>query len=138
MSSVLNPYLGFRDNAREALEFYKSVFSGDVQISTFEEFHASEDPAEAQKVMHGVLKAPNGITFMCSDTPNAMEFHDGGNINMSLSGDNDEELTGYFNKLSEGGTPGVPLEKAPWGDKFGMFTDKFGIKWMVNIAGKAA
>jgi PhnB protein len=65
-----------------------------------------------------------------------MEFKPGSNISISLSGDNEEELRGYWNKLSEGGTIGMPLEKAPWGDTFGMLTDKFGIGWMVNVAGK--
>ena len=75
---------------------------------------------------------------MASDTPNGMEYHTGANISMSLSGDNEAELTGYFQKLSAGGTLGMPLEKAPWGDTFGMCTDKFGVNWLVNIAGPKA
>jgi len=134
MKSSLNPYLGFKDNAREALEFYQSVFGGKLEIHTFKEYHASEDPAEENKVMHGMLEADNGITFMAADTPNSMEYQTGSNISMSLSGDNDEELSGYFAKLSEGGNIFMPLGNAPWGDKFGMFTDKFGVKWMVNIS----
>jgi PhnB protein len=57
---------------------------------------------------------------------------------MSLSGDNDAELSGYFEKLSDGGTIREPLRAAPWGDKFGMLTDQFGIEWLVNIAGPKA
>jgi PhnB protein len=71
-----------------------------------------------------------------SDTPNHMEFHEGARISMSLSGDDEEKLRGYWDKLSEGGTPIMPLEKADWGDTFGMLIDKFGIQWMVNITGK--
>jgi PhnB protein len=134
--SKLNPYLNFKDNAREAMEFYKSVFSGTLTISTFKEFHASDDPAEDDKVMHSVLKADNGITFMAADTPNSMEYKPGAVISMSLSGDNKEELTGYFNKLAEGGTVIMPLEPAMWGDTFGMLIDKFGIRWMVDIIGE--
>lgn len=136
MGSSLNPYLSFRDNAREAMEFYHTVFGGKLDMQTFKEFHASQDPAEDDKIMHAMLTADNGIVFMASDTPNNMEYHPGSNISMSLSGDNAEELTGYYEKLSAGGTMGMPLEKAPWGDTFGMLTDKFGIPWLVNIAGQ--
>jgi len=132
----LNPYISFKDNAREAMEFYKTVFGGKLTLNTFKEFHASDDASEENKIMHAVLEADNGITFMASDTPNKMEYQAGKNISMSLSGDNEEELRGYWGKLSEGGTPMMPLEKAPWGDTFGMLTDKFGIAWMVNITGK--
>lgn len=135
MGSSLNPYLSFRDNAREAMEFYHTVFGGKLDMQTFKEFHASQDPAEDDKIMHAMLTADNGIVFMASDTPNNMEYHPGSNISMSLSGDNAEELTGYYEKLSAGGTIGMPLEKAPWGDTFGMLTDKFGIPWLVNISG---
>jgi len=138
MPSRLNPYLSFRDNAREAMTFYKTIFDGKLSLATFEEFHASQDPAENNKIMHSMLEAPNGIVFMASDTPNSMEYSPGGNISMSLSGDDESELRDYFEKLSAGGTVHMPLEKAPWGDTFGMLTDKFGIEWMVNIAVKTA
>jgi PhnB protein len=138
MNSQLNPYLSFKDNARQAMEFYKSVFGGKLTVSTFEEFHASQDPSEADKIMHSVLEAENGITFMAADTPNSMEFNPGTNISMSLSGGDEAELRGYFEKLAAGGMVAMPLEKAPWGDTFGMCTDKFGINWMVNINGQPA
>lgn len=136
MQSRLNPYLGFRDSAREAMEFYKSVFGGKLDLNTFKEFHASQDPSEDDKIMHSMLEADNGIIFMAADTPNSMEYKPGANISMSLSGDNEPELRGYFEKLSAGGSVTMPLEKAPWGDTFGMLTDKFGINWMVNISGQ--
>lgn len=136
MQSRLNPYLGFKDNAREAMEFYQSVFGGELQVSTFKEFQASQNPEEDNKVMHAMLEAENGITFMASDTPASMEHKPGNNITMSLSGDNESELRGYWDKLSEGGKVVMPLERAPWGATFGMVSDKFGIDWMVNIAEK--
>ena len=138
MSSRLNPYISFKDTARDAMEFYKSVFGGKLTISTFKEFGASEDPAEANKVMHSMLEADNGITFMGSDTPNSMQYQEGARVSMALSGDSVAELSGYFEKLSVGGAVKMPLAKAPWGDMFGMLTDKFGIDWMVNVAGKKA
>jgi len=136
MQSKLNPYLSFRDNARQAMEFYKTVFGGKLTMNTFGEFHASEDPSEENKIMHAMLEAENGITFMAADTPNGMEFRSGTSMSMSLSGNNEAELRGYFEKLSSGGMITMPLEKAPWGDTFGMLTDQFGISWMVNIAGQ--
>jgi PhnB protein len=138
VQSRLNPYLSFRDNARQAMEFYKTVFGGTLTVSTFKEFHASQDPGEADKVMHSMLEAENGITFMASDTPNGMEYRPGTNMSMSLSGDNEPELRGYYEKLSAGGRVNMPLDKAPWGDTFGMLTDKFGVNWLVNITGRRA
>jgi PhnB protein len=131
----LNPYISFKDNARQAMEFYQSVFGGKVEIHDFKEYHASSDPSEDNKVMHSMLTADNGMIFMAADTPNAMEYKPGASITMSLSGGNDEELSAFFNKLADGGTITMPLEKAPWGDKFGMVADKFGVNWMVNIHG---
>jgi PhnB protein len=136
MQSKLNPYLNFMDNTREAMEFYKTVFGGKLTMSTFKEYHASQDPSEDNKIMHSVLEADNGITFMASDTPNRMEYKPGTNYSMSLTGDNEAELKGYFEKLSAGGNIIMPLEKAPWGDTFGLLTDKFGVSWLVNIAGQ--
>jgi PhnB protein len=133
MQSELNPYLNFRDSARQAMEFYQGVFGGTLEMSTFKEFHVSEEPAEDDKVMHSVLRAGNGMTILASDIPNRMEYAPGTNFSLSLSGDDEAELRGYFDKLAEGGTVTMPLEKAPWGDAFGMLQDRFGVSWLVNI-----
>jgi PhnB protein len=138
MPSRLNPYLNFTDKARDAMEFYKSVFGGNLEMHTFKEYNASQDPSEDDKIMHSMLEADNGITFMAADTPKDMEFQAGNNYSMSLSGDDESELSGYYDKLAAGGAVIMPLEQAPWGDKFGMVTDKYGIQWMVNIAGQGA
>jgi PhnB protein len=138
MQSKLNPYLNFKDNTREAMEFYRTVFGGKLELSTFKDYHASQDSSEDNLIMHSVLEAENGITFMASDTPSRMEFRPGTNMSMSLSGDNEAELTAYFEKLSAGGMVTMPLQKAIWGDSFGMCTDKFGVQWLVNIAGQKA
>ncbi len=131
--SQLNPYISFKDNAKQAMEFYQTVFGGKVETHTFKEFHAAQDPSDEDLVMHSMLTADNGIVFMASDTPKHMEYKPGNNMSMSLSGTDDAELSGYFTKLSAGGTVTMPLEKAIWGDKFGMLVDKFGISWLVNI-----
>jgi len=138
MQSKLNPYISFRGNAREAMEFYKTVFGGKLELSTFGESGMTDHQAVPEQIMHGMLIADNGITLMGADTPDGMEYKSGSNISISLSGDNEEELSGYFNKLADGGTVAQPLTKAPWGDTFGMVADKYGTFWMVNIAGPKA
>jgi PhnB protein len=134
MQTKLNPYLNFKDNAREAMEFYKSIFGGKLQLNTFKEFHASKDPSEDNLIMHSVLKADNGIEFMASDTPRRMENKPIAGFNMSLIGDDEIELRGYFEKLAADGNITMPLDKAIWGDTFGMCTDKFGVNWLINIS----
>ncbi len=133
MQARLNAYLNFKDNSREAMEFYQTVFGGKLEINTFKEFGMSQDPSEDDKVMHSQLEADNGIIFMGSDTPDSMEFTPGTNMVMALNGDDESTLRGYWDKLSEGGMVTMPLENAPWGDTFGMLVDKYGVSWMVDI-----
>ena len=135
MTTRLNPYLSFRDTTRQAMEFYRSVFGGELAMNTFGEFHASQDPSEQDKIMHAMLTAPNGFVLMAADTPNSMEFKPGNGYAISLSGDDGAAIGGWWDKLSAGGTVTMPLAKQIWGDMFGMCTDKFGVSWMVNIAG---
>lgn len=134
MASRLNPYIQFKDNAREALEFYQGVFGGDLAISTFGDYGDPGQPG-ADGVMHGQLESPSGYTIMAADTPPGMDHTPGTNVALSLSGDDAAELRGYWDKLVDGGQVQVPLEKQMWGDEFGMCADRFGIGWMVNIAG---
>ena len=134
MSTKLNPYISFRDNAKQAMEFYQSVFGGELTLSTFGENQASEDPAEQDKIMHGMLVTENGLTLMGADTPKAMSYTPGDNYSVSLSGEDEDELRRYWDGLSAEGTVAMPLERAPWGDMFGMCADKFGVSWLVNIA----
>ena len=135
MASRLNPYLSFKDNARAAMDFYKTVFGGELTVSTFGEGNMARDPSEKDKVMHSQLVVSNGYWLMASDTPASMG-QPRPNGTVSLSGDDEAALKGYWDKLSAGATITMPLEKAPWGDSFGMLIDKFGVPWMVNIAGK--
>jgi PhnB protein len=133
MGITLNPYLNFRGNAREAMEFYQGVFGGTLNLATFADYHAASDPSENDLIMHADLDAPGGIRFMGADTPIKMKFTPGTNFSMSLSGEDEAELRGFYEKLADGGAVTMPLEKAPWGDTFGMCTDRFGISWLVNI-----
>ena len=135
---VLNPYLNFTDKAEEVLNFYQSVLGGEVEMSRFGDMADSlpSPLAEEHKnlLMHGVLKN-DYLQIMVADSAPMGPSEVGGNIHLSLSGDDEAALTKYYEGLSAGGQIAEPLAKAPWGDTFGMFVDKFGIKWMVNIAG---
>ncbi|MGW4766734.1 VOC family protein [Nocardia sp. NPDC004278] len=133
MASRLNPYISFGDTARAALEFYRDVFDGTLSIQTFGDMGDKDAPG-ADLVMHGTLETPSGFTLMASDTPPGMEYKPGSSISISLSGDDADELRGYWDELTAGGTITVPLEKQMWGDEFGMCMDRFGIAWMVNIS----
>lgn len=136
MSAILNPYLNFRGNAREAAEFYESVFGGELTITTFAE-NGDPYPGEGGKIMHAQLETPSGFTLMVSDVVKSMGYTAGeNNFSVSLSGakGDEAELRGYWDRLSDGATIPQPLETAPWGATFGMLTDRFGVMWLVNIS----
>ena len=137
MPTVLNPYLNFRGTTREAMEFYLGVFGGDLQVTTFADFHASQDPAEDHLVMHSRLITDAGHVLMAADAPARMPLTPGDSVSVSLGGEEVEQLRSYWDALSEGATVTVPLAESPWGDSFGMLTDRFGVHWLVNIAGAA-
>ena len=139
MSTELSPYINLRSGARALLEFYASVLGGEPTFSTFAEFGMADDPADADLVMHGQLATPGGLTIMAADTPSSMEVSPVGGVSLSLFGgpEDEAEMRRFWDGLLEGGTQTVPLELAPWGDVFGMLVDKFGVPWMVNIAGPA-
>jgi PhnB protein len=132
MTARLNPYVSFENNARQAMEFYKGVFGGTLTVSTFGELGAPDSP-DADKVMHSQLETDGGFTLMAADTPAGMQRNPGDTITISLSGDDADQLHGYWERLSDGGNVTMPLEKQVWGDEFGMCVDRFGVPWMVNI-----
>jgi PhnB protein len=132
VSSRLNPYIAFAGTAREAMEFYKSVFGGTLTLNTFGELGAP-DPALNDKIMHSMLETDAGYTIMASDTAPGMQITPGNNTTISLSGDDDAALRSYWEKLAASGTVTMPLEKQVWGDEFGQLTDRYGIPWMINI-----
>jgi PhnB protein len=137
MSMRLNPYIQFGTNTAEALEFYRSVFGGDVVLSHFKDY--GTEGADGDLVMHGQIETPAGFTIMAADTPSFMSGPaTESNITVSLSGDDAETLRGYWQGLSEGAEVGTPLEKQMWGDEFGQLTDRYGVGWLVNISGQQA
>lgn len=130
---TLNPYIFFRGDCREAMEFYKDIFGGELYIQTHEESGESTSPEMKDKVMHASLT--NGLVdLMGSDTEKASAK--AAKITLSLNGSDEEKLRDIFNHLSEGGEMLYPLKKEFWGDTFGSFIDKYGVEWMVNIAAK--
>lgn len=139
MPVLLTPYLSFRAEAREAMEFYHSVFGGELTLSTFGDFDANENPAEADKIMHGHLVAGD-LNLMGADTPNEMPFEAGTNFAVSLNGGPEDEarLREYWERLLEDGDVTVDLDTSPWGDTFGMLVDRYGIQWMISIGRPSA
>lgn len=136
MASI-NPYLTFNGNAEEAFNFYRSVFGGEFAggINRFKDSPGSEQMSaqDQQKVMHVALPIGQGDMLMASDTFESMgPFIAGNNFSVSLHPDSEEEAIRLFNGLSDGGKVTMPLDKTFWAKLFGMFTDKFGIQWMVN------
>jgi PhnB protein len=131
MSSRLNPYLSFNGNAREALEFYASVFGGNLSTMKFGDM--GRQGPDADRIMHGQLDTDAGYTLMAADITSDMQPSSISGVTVSLSGDDSARLHGYWDQLSAGGTVTMPLEKQAWGDEFGMCMDRFGVPWMVNI-----
>jgi PhnB protein len=133
MASRLNPYLNFDGTARQALEFYQSVFGGELNLTTFAEMGGQDSP-DANKIMHGQLETEAGYTIMAADATAEMGYNGIHGFGVSLSGDDGDLLRGYWEKLSASGQATMPLQKQAWGDEFGMCTDKFGVPWLVNIS----
>lgn len=137
--TTINPYLTFNGNCEEAFNFYKSIFGGEFPyVGKFNEM--PEDPrfpvpeSEKNKIMHISLPISKETTLMGSDSSEAFGHasFQGNNFSISINTDTAEEATRIFTKLSVDGKINMPLEKAFWGALYGLFTDKFGIHWMVN------
>jgi PhnB protein len=133
MEPVLSPYLNFSGKAADAMKFYQSILGGELTVQTFGDVQMAQSPEDEKKVMHASLN--NGqLSLMASDGPPGREVAFGNNVHLSIVGPDGKQLIEFFNKLAEGGTIDMPLEKQFWGDTFGMLTDKFGVHWMINIS----
>lgn len=136
MTIALVPNLRFDGNAREAVEFYHRVFGGELGLLTFGEGMGETDPEIAERVMHASLYLERGIHLMVSDVPQEGEVDTNGIMTLSsddADGQDAEKLTSWWELLQEDAEVTMPLEQAPWGDRFGSLTDRFGIKWMLSI-----
>jgi PhnB protein len=129
----LNPYLQFQDRAREAMDFYRGVFGGDLTMQTFAEGGMSGAAVNDDRIMHAQLVTSHNLVLMASDVPDGVPYEPGSAISISLSGDDEPALRGFYDALSDGGTVIEPLTPAPWGDIFGACVDRFGTSWMFNI-----
>lgn len=137
MATRLNPYLSFAGDASDALAFYQDVFGGELTVNHFGDF-GTDDHGIGDQVMHGQLETASGLTLMAADMLPGETLRAGNNLAISLSGDDAEEMRGYWQDLSDGGTVTVELATQPWGDEFGMCVDRFGITWLVNVVDRNA
>ena len=136
MTVRLNPYLSFRDDAREAMDLLpigvrRRAHRLDVRRVPRQR---GSRPSRTRSCTP-TLETPDGLVLMGADTPNSMEYRPQAGVSVSLSGDDEGRLRGCWERLSEGGTVVMPFEKAPWGDTFGMCVDRFGTSWMINATG---
>ena len=135
--ATVNPYLNFNGNTEEAFNFYKSVFGGEfITVQRFKDTPEADKIAEADrdKIMHIALPIGKGTILMATDALESMghPLTVGNNFYMSVNANSEKEADKLFKSLSAGGRVTIPIEKAFWGAYFGMFTDKFGIQWMIN------
>jgi PhnB protein len=135
MVTRLNPYITFSGNAREAMEFYQTVFGGELDISPWGDMPdmPGNSPEMHDKLMHSMLTVSDEVTLMGADMPDSAGPKDSP-IAVSLSGEDEDQLRGWWDRLSDGAEITAPFEKAPWGDTFGQLNDKFGVTWMINVA----
>lgn len=140
MTIRLNPYLNFHGNTREVLTFYQTALGGSLDLMQYDSIPGMMgDDDEGAKIMHGQLDTQDGLTIMAADYPASMkELPDAtlGGQSVCVSGDDSERITAIWHALTLGATITEPFAQAPWGDTFGMLTDRFGVAWMVSLAGK--
>jgi PhnB protein len=136
MTARVTPYLNFGGDAREAMEFYRSIFGGALDITTFADLHRAQDAGQENLVAHSMLRGATGVMIMGSDILSE-EYESGGSFSMALGGD-EAELTEYWGRLSEGGTITVPFARSAWGALHGQCTDKFGTAWLLNVTAGSA
>lgn len=135
MSITTTTHLNFRGDARAALEFYRSVFGGELTAISYQDAAAVRNPSEANQIMWGQVIAPNGFHIMAYDVPSAMPWERGnGSFFVSVRGDAAPEISAIWEKLSSGATVLQPLAPAAWSPLYGMLADRFGITWVLDVA----
>lgn len=135
MTIHVSNHLNFRGDAREALEFYQTVFGGDITIVTYKDAHAVQEQSEASQVMWGQVTAESGFRVMAYDVPSRLPWDQGKNaFFVSVRGDSAQEITALWEKLSAGATIAQPLAPAGWSPLYGMLKDRFGVTWVLDVA----
>lgn len=136
MTIAITPYLQFDGDARAAVEFYRRVFGGELGLMTFGEGMGDTNPETSSRVMHASLYLDRGIHLMASDVAPGMGLASNGTLSLSSDGEDGSDvdrLMSWWELLQEDAVVSMPLEQAPWGDRFGQLTDRFGVTWMVSI-----
>lgn len=127
----ITPYITFKGNCRQAIEFYKTALGAEVLfLQTFGESPMS-DMGPAENIMHSTIRIGDS-TVMMSDDPNPQAAASDGNISLAIGLDDPGQAKKVFGNLAQDGSVIMPLEKTFWAEAFGMLTDKFGVKWMIN------
>lgn len=137
MTISTTTHLNFRGNAREALEFYQSVFGGEVTAFSYTQANAVQRPEEADQVIWGQVASDAGFRVMAYDVPASLAW-DAGVIPVfvSVRGDDEAEITGYWQKLIAGGSVVQDLGPAGWSSLYGMVRDRFGVTWVLDVMGQ--
>lgn len=134
MTITVTPHLNFRDSAREALEFYTSVFGGDLTIISYADM-GNPDPATADRVVWGQVAAENGFRIMAYDAYPHLPWDQGQQpFFVSVRGRDADELQGYWEKLADGAAVIQPIGPSQWAPLYGQLTDRFGVTWVLDIA----
>lgn len=133
MPAQLNPYLMLNNTARPALEFYRDIFGGAIEMRTYADVPGTP-PESADRVMHGTLTTSDNLVIMAADSPEDAGDPTAHHIAISVSNPDPDVNQAWWDGLSAGGNVEVPFVQAPWGHRFGMCVDQFGIRWMVSDA----
>ncbi|EXG81270.1 VOC family protein [Cryptosporangium arvum] len=127
-------HLNFRGDARAALEFYHSIFGGEIVLATYSDAHSVQDPAEADWITWGQVEAGNGFRVMAYDVQVRRPFERGANsFFVSIRGTSADEVSAFWKGLSEGATIVEDLAPAGWSPLYGMLTDRFGVTWVLDV-----
>ena len=139
MTVSVVPHINLRGQAREALQFYQSVFGGDITAMTYRDAHAVRDPQDADRVMWGQVRAADGFQVMAYDVPTDTAWQQGENAYFICAGcSSAQEANERWARLAEGATVIQPLAPAPWAPLYGMLKDRFGVTWVVNVSAAPA
>jgi PhnB protein len=134
---MLNPCLFFKGNAEEVLEHYRAALGGDVTIARFEDTPACDEIPTVwrSKVAYGALNSPLGL-IAAMDAPPGRQAQDGDNFSIAVQAGSETDTDAIWARLAAGGTVQMPLEKTFFAEKFGMLTDRFGVRWMIGYGQK--
>ncbi|WP_433347950.1 VOC family protein [Micromonospora sp. CA-111912] len=135
MGITTTTHLNFRAAARQALEFYQSVFGGQIALVTYSDAHNVSAPAEADQIMWGQVRADNGFHVMAYDVPGNQSYGPGDKaVFVSVRSQDEDEITTYWKGLSEGAIVLQDLGPAGWAPLYGMLKDRFGVTWVLDVA----